>query len=248
MFSVCIVIPVYNHEHAIGAVMQRVRVQGFPVVLVDDGSNPGCAAQLAQLSEQADVHLRRHARNRGKGAAVLTGLRAAHELGFTHAVQIDADGQHAVEDLPRFVDEARAHPHAVICGYPLFDGSIPKVRFYGRYLTHALVWLETLSREVIDSMCGFRLYPLASTLPLIEREHIGARMDFDTEMIVRLVWNETPTRWLPTRVSYPLDGVSHFRMLFDNVRMTSLHIRLVLGMLRRLPRLLRRRATRPLSD
>lgn len=241
-FSACVVIPVYNHERAIGAVLEGVAAHGLHVFLVDDGCNEVCVRELQRLSERPGVSLLRHEVNRGKGAAVLTGFRTAYERGFTHALQVDADGQHTLADIRRFVDESRAHPDSVICGCPVFDASIPKARYYGRYLTHALVWLETLSFDIRDSMCGFRLYPLAEVAALLARANIGARMDFDTGILVRLHWREVPMRWLDTRVSYPADGVSHFRMFFDNVRMTSLHIRLILGMLVRLPMLLGRKA------
>lgn len=240
-FAACVVIPVYNHERAIGAVLEGVATHGLPAILVDDGCNDVCARELQRLSERPDVSLLRHDVNRGKGAAVLTGFRAAYARGFTHALQVDADGQHTLADIRRFVEEARAHPDSVICGCPVFDASIPRTRYYGRYLTHAMVWLETLSFDIRDSMCGFRLYPLAEVAALLARANIGARMDFDTEIVVRLHWRAVPMRWLDTRVSYPADGVSHFRMFFDNVRMTSLHIRLALGMMVRLPMLLGRK-------
>lgn len=242
VFAPCVVIPVYNHEHAIGAVVGGIRAQGLPLVLVDDGSSPACADVLRRLSASVDAILVRHDRNRGKGAAVRTGLYAARERGYTHAVQIDADGQHAVGDVSRFIEEARECPHAVICGRPIFDASIPHSRYYGRYLTHSLVWLETLSFDLIDTMCGFRVYPLAPTLALLDRGRVGARMDFDTEILVRLHWRGVRSRWLATPVRYPLDGVSHYRLFRDNVRMTSLHVRLLLGMLVRLPLLLWRKA------
>ena len=66
-----------------------------------------------------------------------------------------------------------------------------------------MVWLETLSFDIVDSMCGFRVYPLAPTLALLDRQRLGPRMDFDTEILVRLHWRDVPMRWLPTRVSYP---------------------------------------------
>jgi glycosyltransferase involved in cell wall biosynthesis len=237
-FNPCVVIPVYNHEHAIATVVESIRAQNVPIVLIDDGSNASCAAELDRLSKLDHVSLLRHEHNRGKGVAVCFGLRHAFEQGFTHAIQIDADGQHALADVSRFVEEARVRPQHVVCGYPIFDASIPKSRYYGRYLTHALVWLETLSFDIIDSMCGFRLYPLAATIALLNEHGVGARMDFDTEMLVRLYWRGAPLHWIPTRVSYPLDGISHFRMFLDNVRMTSLHVRLICGMLIRLPLLL----------
>lgn len=244
MFAPCAVIPVYNHEHAIAEVVARVRAQGLPIVLVDDGCSEACATVLQRLSEEEDVILAKHEINLGKGAAVCTGLRVAHERGFTHALQVDADGQHTLTDIRRFVDESRQHPDSLICGHPIFDDSIPKSRYYGRYLTHGLVWFETLSFDIIDSMCGFRLYPLAPVMEFLDQHRVGSRMDFDTDILVRLHWRGVPMRWLATRVTYPLDGVSHYRMYSDNVLMTLLHARLVAGMFVRLPMLLSRKLAR----
>jgi glycosyltransferase involved in cell wall biosynthesis len=236
------VIPVYNHEHAVPAVAANLRAHGLPVVLVDDGSNDACRLALERLSAESGDPLVRLATNGGKGAAVIAGLRRALELGFTHALQVDADGQHDLRDVPKFLAAARAEPDAVICGRPVFDQSIPKVRFLSRYLTHALVWLQTLSfSRVRDSMCGFRLYPLKTVLQVVDHDGVGRRMDFDVELLVKLVWRGRTLRWIDTRVSYPTDGISHFRMLYDNLRLAGMHLRLVLGMLWRAPLLVWRR-------
>lgn len=243
-FAPCAVIPVYNHERAIGRVVEAVRAAGLACVLVDDASGPECARELDRLAAQGgSVSLVRLPRNLGKGGAVMAGLRAAHERNFTHALQIDADGQHSLSDLGSFIAEARAHPEALVCGRPVFDAAMPKGRFYGRYLTHIFVWLNTLSFDIRDSMCGFRVYPLAPVLKLLDSARLGSRMDFDVEVLVRLHWRGQPMRWRDTRVSYPLDGVSHFRMVWDNVLMVRLQLRLLAGMLVRLPMLLWRKVT-----
>jgi glycosyltransferase involved in cell wall biosynthesis len=241
-FVPCAVIPVYNHERAVGKVVDAVRAGGLPCVLVDDASGPECARELDRLAN-ADPHvsLVRLPENLGKGGAVTAGLRAARAAGFTHALQIDADGQHALADVTRFIDEARAHPGSLVCGRPVFDEAMPRGRFYGRYLTHWMVWLNTLSFAIPDSMCGFRVYPLAAVLELLDSTRLGSRMDFDVEVLVRLYWRGEPMRWLPTRVSYPLDGVSHFRLVWDNVLMVRMQLRLLGGMLLRSPLLLWRK-------
>jgi glycosyltransferase involved in cell wall biosynthesis len=244
VFAACVVIPVFNHEHAIASVVESVRVHGLPVLLVDDGCDAACANELQRLSKLPDVTLLRHEFNRGKGAAVCTGLRAARQRGFTHALQVDADGQHTLSDIRRFVEESRAHTGSLICGAPVFDTSMPNFRRYGRPLNHAMVWLETLSFDVVDSMCGFRVYPLAPTLALLDRQRLGPGMDFDTEILVRLHWRDVPMRWLSTRVYYPPDGVSHYRVFFDNVQVIGLHARLFVEMLVRLPVLLWKKAFR----
>ena len=238
-FAPCAVIPVYNHEHAIGRVVEAVRAAGLPCVLVDDASNDACARELDRLATLGpDVALIRLPVNLGKGGAVTAGLRAAQKVGFTHALQVDADGQHALGDIPRFLAEAQAHPGAMVCGRPVFDAAMPKGRFYGRYVTHVFVWLNTLSFDIPDSLCGFRVYPLAPVLALLNSVRLGSRMDFDVEVLVRLHWRGLPMRWLDTRVSYPTDGVSHFRMVWDNVLMVRLQAKLFVGMLARLPLLL----------
>lgn len=238
--KICALIPVYNHEHAIGTVVQQVLAQGLPCVLVDDGSDTACQRVLENL--RADhpgvITLLRLPINQGKGGAVLAGMQAAKETGFTHALQIDADGQHDAGAIPDFIAASHAQPDAVICGYPQYDASVPRARLYGRYATHVWVWINTLSLRIRDSMCGFRLYPLAATLAITDKNHIGRRMDFDTEILVRMDWSGICIVNRPIRVSYPLDGVSHFDALRDNVRISLMHTRLFFGMLPRFPRLL----------
>lgn len=235
------VIPVYNHGGPIAGVVAALRGHGLPVLLVDDASEPGCAAVLDSLAQQAGVTLLRLPVNEGKGGAVIAGLRRAAQLGWTHALQIDADGQHDTRDVPAFTAAAQAAPTQMICGYPIYDDSVPKARLYGRYATHIWVWINTLSLAIRDSMCGFRIYPLAGTLRVVEREHIGRRMDFDTEIAVRLYWSGMGVVNVPTRVRYPEDGVSHFRVWKDNVLISAMHTRLFFGMLWRAPRLLWRK-------
>jgi glycosyltransferase involved in cell wall biosynthesis len=242
-FKAIIVVPVYNHEGAIAAVVAGLLRAGVPVLLVDDGSDAACAAALAALvhAHPGQVDLMRLAQNQGKGAAVLAGMARAWALGYSHALQIDADGQHETGDVPAFLALARAHPHAVIAGHPVYDASVPKARLYGRYATHIWVWINTLSFEIKDSMCGFRVYPLGAVNALAARVHVGQRMNFDTEVLVRLFWDGLRVINLPTRVSYPADGVSHFRLWRDNVQISWMHTVLFFGMLLRLPSLLARR-------
>lgn len=240
-FRPCVVIPCYNHGAAMPDVLARLQPFALRCFIVDDGSEPQTANQLVALAaSHSDVTLVRLAVNGGKGQAVISGLQAAQRAGFTHAVQLDADGQHRIEDIPRFLDESRLHPDSLISGRPEYDDSVPKARLYGRYVTHVWVWIETLSLSLKDSMCGFRVYPLASTLALIAQHPPGRRMDFDTEIMVRLYWSGVDSRFLRTRVTYPADGLSHFDALHDNLRISWMHTKLFFGMLPRIPALLMR--------
>lgn len=243
MFKPCVVIPVYNHEHAVGDVVGKVLAHGLPCILVDDGSSGACAQVLDALAAANDgrVKLERHTVNQGKGGAVLTGFARAASEGYTHVLQVDADGQHDVGDIGRFLEAGRSHPDAVVAGCPVYDESVPALRLYARYLTHVWVWINTLSFAIRDSMCGFRVYPVAPVLALAQRRKLGLRMNFDIEILVRLYWDGVDIVNLPTKVGYPLDGVSHFKAWTDNVLITRLHVALFFGMLPRVPKLLLRK-------
>lgn len=244
-YNPCLLIPIYNHKDSIARTVERLHVHQLPIIIVDDGSDAATRAVLAELAANSpEIRLFRLERNSGKGAAVMYGMREALALGYTHALQIDADGQHDTADVPKFIASSRARPEAVICGKPVYDASVPKGRLYGRYITHFWVWVETLSFAIGDSMCGFRLYPLASTCALIDEVTIPTRMDFDIAIVVHLAWRGLRFVNIPTRVTYPSDGVSHFDVLRDNVRITRMHTGLFFGMLPRLPLLLRRKLAR----
>jgi len=243
--KVCIVIPVYNHGPLVTPAVQAASDAGLPCILVDDGSREETRKTLEALRKQyPHLEIARHSQNRGKGAAVMTGISLAAEQGYDAALQIDADGQHDTGDLNRFVRAAEDHPGHLVLGRPLYDESVPRHRFYCRYLTHVLVWVECLSFDIQDSMCGFRVYPVGTTLALHRKKGLPPRMDFDTEVAVRLHWAGVPVITLNTRVRYPENGTSNYRMFKDNFRMTCMHIRLLSGMLVRSPVLLYRRFIR----
>ena len=238
MFNPCVVIPVYNHHLVIASVVGRIRHFGLDCFLVDDGSDRECRRVLQQIAAaDPDVTLIRFDANCGKGAAVCAGLEAANKAGCSHALQIDADGQHNIDDIPRFIACAREHPGAVVSGSRIY-GEVPASRRYGRKLTDGLVYLHTLSRTIQDSMCGYRVYPLPETMCLLHRCRVGQRMDFDTDILVRLYWEGVPVQHVATPVIYQSDIPSHFNLLTDNLRISKMHLGLFLGMLVRIPSLL----------
>lgn len=243
--SIVTVIPVYNHPDTLGDMLRGVLGAGLDCILVDDGSDAACARVMDALVLQyaPRAMLVRLPVNEGKGGAMMAGMRHAATRGFSHVLQIDADGQHATGDIPKFAELARQHPDAMICGAPSYDASVPKARLYGRYATHVWVWINTLSLDIKDSMCGFRVYPLKAALRAIDSARIGKRMEFDSEVLVRMHWQGVPFVTQLTRVTYPQDGLSHFRVLRDNVLISGMHARLFAGMLLRSPVLLARKLT-----
>ncbi len=232
--KVCALIPTYDNPRTLRAVVEQVRVHLPDVVVVDDGSGPEGRAACEALARDGLAHVHHRARNGGKGAAVKTGFRVARELGFTHALQVDADGQHDLADIPRFLEVHRRQPDALVLGEPTFDASAPASRLRGRRFSRFWTDLETGGRVIQDPLCGFRLYPLANAL---RAGAWGDRMDFDPEIAVRIVWTLCPVVNLPTRVRYlsrEEGGVSHFRMWRDNALISWAHTRLCTGAVLRL--------------
>lgn len=243
-YQPCFLIPCYNHGSTIAAVVSSLKPFHLPFIIVDDGSEITTQQALDELGRQEDVTLVTLKENQGKGGAVMAGIRHAHQLDYTHVIQIDADGQHDIDALPALISSSQQNPELLISGQPVYDESVPKARLYGRYATHVWVWIETLSLTIKDSMCGFRAYPVAKTVEVLNKYDIGKRMDFDIEILVRMYWEGVDIEFVETRVIYPEGGISHFDALWDNVKISWMHTRLFFGMLPRIPKLLARKKTR----
>lgn len=238
----CFVIPNYNHSECISLLINSLVEFGLPVIMVNDASDFHTRSKLIELEQQFPLlTLLHHDVNQGKGGAVQTGILFAASQGYEYAVQVDADGQHCLDDITTLLQLSREFPNDVISGKPVYDDSVPKHRYWARYITHFWVIVETLSFELKDTMCGYRAYPIKQSAALINEVALGKRMDFDIEVLVRLYWRGTRTQFFDTKVIYPESGVSHFKALEDNIRISWMHTRLCFGMLIRLPSLLYRK-------
>jgi glycosyltransferase involved in cell wall biosynthesis len=223
----CVLVPTYDNPRTIEAVVERVRAHVPDVVVVDDGSGPEGRAACERLAAAGLAHVVHQPSNGGKGAAVKRGFEEAARLGYTHAIQVDADGQHDLDDLPRLLALGQAHPEALILTVPVLDESAPGYRTFGRRISVFWVMVECGFKKVIDDpLCGYRVYPVADALAV--RVH-GDRMDFDPEIAVRLAWRGLPVINVPSKAIYLTaeeGGVSHFRLFRDNVAISALHTRL----------------------
>jgi len=219
--------------------------QWSPVWVVVDGSTDGSAAALqAMATTQPGLRVLVLPTNQGKGAAVLHGIRAALQAGFTHALTMDSDGQHPAEKIPAFMQASQLAPAAMVLGRPIFDASAPNLRVKGRKISNGWTHIETLGAGIDDSLYGFRVYPMGPLERVMRRQVWMRRFDFDTEAVVRLSWRGVRPINLAAPVRYfrPEEGgVSHFNYWRDNVLLTWMHTRLFLGFLVRLPLLLSRR-------
>ena len=239
-YNACFLIPCFNHGATMPSVVSSLLNFELPIIIVDDGSELETKQFLTPLAESPNVTLVTLEQNQGKGGAVKAGIKRAQELGFSHAIQIDADGQHDLDALPALIQASQDKPLRLISGQPVYDESVPKARLYGRYATHIWVWIETLSLSIKDSMCGFRAYPIDKTQTVLNKYDVGSRMDFDIEILVRLYWEGCDIDFVETRVIYPENGISHFDALWDNVKISWMHTRLFFGMLPRAPKLIAR--------
>lgn len=241
-----VLIPSFNPGPVVFETVREARRHWAPVWIVVDGSTDGTPERLEAMARE-DPGLRVIAvpRNRGKGAAVLHGIALAAGEGYTHVLTMDSDGQHPAACIPQFMARSMAEPAAMILGAPVFDASAPKIRLRGRRIANWWENLETLWAGIGDSLFGFRVYPIADLVTVMRGSGWMRRFDFDPEVAVRLVWRGVRPVNVPAPCRYlqPHEGgISHFRYWRDNVLLVSMHVRLVLGFLGRLPWLLLRRA------
>jgi glycosyltransferase involved in cell wall biosynthesis len=230
-----LLIPIYEHKDEIASVVESLGPARLPCLIVNDGSGAETRAVLEQIaSENPWVTLHHRARNGGRGAALKTGYRLAFEHGYSHVLQLDADGQHDAADVPAFVAAMQEDPRALVLGAPQFDDSAPKSRLYGRQLSRLMVWIATRSMAVEDPLCGFRGIPLRPTIALLDASSTGDHMEFDPQLIIQLCWAGVKVRNVPTRVVYRSGGLSHFDALWDNVRLSGMYTRCLGGMIWRL--------------
>ncbi|WP_455173981.1 glycosyltransferase family 2 protein [Azospirillum largimobile] len=248
-----VLIPSYNTGPKLFETVRAARRHWAPVWVVVDGSTDGTVEELRAMSAD-DPHLRvlELPANRGKGAAVLHGLEEAERCGFTHALTMDADGQHPADRIPQFQGVSQANPDALVLGKPVFDAAAPRLRVGGRKISNWWANLETLWGGIGDSLFGFRVYPIKPLRAVMRRNPWMRRFDFDPEAAVRLCWLGLPTINVAAPVRYfkPEEGgVSHFNYVRDNALLTWMHTRLMLGFIGRLPMLtIRRVRSRPLRS
>lgn len=227
MFKPLILIPFYNHFNAFKKMAEGLSKKSYPVLVVDDGSSADQALNLKKLCTKYQFIYLDNENNKGKGVAVKKGLLYAYKNGYTHALQIDADGQHNLDDIVHFFNLAEQYKKAIINGCPEFDMSIPKSRFYAKKITNFWVFVETFGVKGMDAMCGFRVYPIKEIQGILSLlKHY--RMGFDIEILVKSYLNGISVCNQTTKVTYPIGGISHFRAFRDNLEISLTHAGLCL--------------------
>lgn len=249
-FNAAFLIPVYNHGKACASMVENLvpycTEKGIKIILVDDGNAEENRNYLVQIKNSHPdlTELVVLEKNSGKGEAFKAGVFRAAELGFTHVLQLDADGQHDWNRADFFFEKAENSPHKMICGYPEYDESAPGHRKNGRKFANSWCAIVTWESGIKDSLCGFRIYPVEETMNFIKKHGFDSRMGFDIDILVRLIWAGVSYEFYPVKVTYPSDGISNFRIFQDNVRISWVFTRLCCGMFLRIPRLSWRKLSR----
>lgn len=223
MFKPVIIIPCYNHSESFAKIAKKIQNIGIPVIVVDDASRQDQSKALRKICAIHKFEYISNEKNGGKGRAFATGMFHAQKNGYNYAIQIDADGQHDLNDVEKFIDVAKQNPNAFVVGEPVYDESAPKSRLVGRKITNFWVGIETLNWKMPDAMCGFRGYPIGETIKCLKRMRFF-RMGFDIEILVRLYRAGVKIIPIKTRVIYPENGVSHFNVWRDNFYISMLHM------------------------
>jgi len=238
----CVIVPTYNNATTLAQVIEAVRRYGDWVIVVDDGSTDATKDILRGLGQGVDVVS--YQRNRGKGHALVKGFRRAMERGFTHAITIDADGQHLADDMPVLISEMERSKDAIVVGARnLTEENMPRQNTFANRFSNFWFWLQT-GINLPDTQSGYRLYALAQLRGL---SLITSRYEAELELLVYAAWAGVEVRWVPVRVYYPPahERVSHFRPIYDFARISVLNTvlcvaALVYGYPRRMARFLKR--------
>ncbi|MDL2310105.1 DUF2062 domain-containing protein [Parabacteroides sp. OttesenSCG-928-B22] len=224
MEKIVVLIPTYNNATTIGQVLTDVMRHGLPVIVVNDGSTDHTLDVLADFPE---IELISYARNKGKGHALLTGLKAATEKGYRYAITLDSDGQHYADDIPLFLEAVREYPDSLIVGARnLTSENMPGKNTFANRFSNFWFRIETGIR-MDDTQSGFRLYPLQKLKGI---RLFTSKYEFEVEVLVQAVWHNVRVMNIPIRVYYPPEEerVSHFRPLRDFTRISILNTVLVL--------------------
>jgi glycosyltransferase involved in cell wall biosynthesis len=206
--EIAAIIPAFNEVRVIGRVVTQAQAH-LPVLVVDDGSSDGTGA----VAEQAGATVLRHARNRGKGAALRTGFRWAIQADLDAVVTLDADAQHNPDEIPTFLATYRSSAADLIIGQRDF-AEMPFPRRYSNPLGSWLLSL-VLGEPIMDNQSGYRLYG-HRLMAILDQETTG--FEFEVEAIGAALMNDLKVEWIPIETIYHTETRSYFHPIADSAR------------------------------
>lgn len=223
--EIIVAVPSYNNVRELPGVLDRLRVQGYPILVINDGSTDGTGELLR--TRYPDIDVVTHSVNMGKGAGIRSAFDRAYELGYRYVVTIDSDGQHYPEDLPLFVEKIGRYPDSLLVGARnLKAENMPAKNTFANNLSNFFFRLIS-GQSLEDTQTGYRLYPIRK---LRDLKLLSGKYEFEMEILVRAAWRHIPLRSVPIRVYYAPgeERISHFRPFQDFMRIVLLDFVLLL--------------------
>ena len=247
--KICAVIPCHNHGGTLAGVLGALP-RGLQALVVDDGSSQAVRLQAEKFAAQYFEHedfgaacraaegglfgggggecgicVLRLKKNCGKAAALKAGFAFARALGATHALTIDADGQHPGASVPEMIAAARANPDSIIVAARDFaSASVPRARRFMNAFSNFWFWAETGAR-LGDTQCGLRVYPLR----LVESLDLPfGGFVFEAELLVKAAWAGCKFAQVKIPALYSEESLreSHYRPVADTLKFTMMNTRL----------------------
>jgi len=218
--KICVIIPTYNNVQTLSQVIDSVLKFISSVIVVNDGSTDETLEILKRYQEKIEIVT--YEKNRGKGFAFRRGFDRAEQLGYTHAITIDSDGQHYANDIPKFIKAATENPDALIVGSRnLAQDNMPSKNTFANKFSNFWFTVQTAHR-LTDTQTGYRLYPLQKMKCL---RPLTSRYEAELEILVRCAWRNIPIISIPIQVFYAPEGkrITHFRPGIDFVRISLLN-------------------------
>lgn len=223
--EIIVAVPSYNNVRELPGVLDRLRVQDYPILVINDGSTDGTGELLR--TRYPDIDVVTHPVNMGKGAGIRSAFDRAYELGYRYVVTIDSDGQHYPEDLPLFVEKIGRYPDSLLVGARnLKAENMPAKNTFANNLSNFFFRLIS-GQSLEDTQTGYRLYPIRK---LRDLKLLSGKYEFEMEILVRAAWRHIPLRSVPIRVYYAPgeERISHFRPFQDFMRIVLLDFILLL--------------------
>ncbi|MBU1087181.1 MAG: glycosyltransferase family 2 protein [Candidatus Omnitrophica bacterium] len=214
IMKVCVLLPAYNEERAIGKLINQIRAYGLDVVVVDDGSTDHSAA----IARQAQAIVISHQDNKGKGQALRTGFKFIQDNNYDAVVIMDSDGQHLPQEINNFINHA-LHSNADIIignrmGHPQ-GMSLPR-RLTNKF-TSLLISLIAKTK-IPDSQCGFRLI----RCPVLEKLNLlTVKYDTESEILIQAAKYKYKIESIPIKSIYA-NNRSLINPIFDTIRFFNL--------------------------
>ena len=221
--KIIIIIPTYNNPNSIKEVVHDVLNHKYEVIVVDDGSD-SLIQDLFSKKEQEKIYFVRHEINKGKGAAIISGTKKAKELGYTHALSIDGDGQHLASEAKLLIDACDDDDTIIIGARNLDLEHVPMGSKFGRWFSNMWARWDT-GYTITDSLSGYRIYPVS----ILELPIKTQRFDWEMEVLVRHADAGKKIKEVGIECYYPTaeERVSHFRNFEDTMSIVWVHLQIL---------------------